>query len=632
MISQSGRISKSLCAGFSLMAILIAVCSFFLHRASADITLFELIDRANPTVLLDCHGNEWTRFALDKRKEIHIDLLPKHLIQAFLAAEDWHFYSHCGLSIRGIIRSLVTNLYHLRIKQGASTITQQLVRLLFFDHSKTLARKIKEQCMALLVELKFSKDQILQCYLNRVYFSCGIYGVEAAAQRFWSKSAAEVTIGEAAALAGIMRSPATYSPLLHIDATERRRNVVLGQMLHLGFITQQQYTEAVATPLTLAFHAESPTIAPHAREVVRRRAEKILGQSLYTGGYTIKTTLDLSMQANAEAAFLNHISQICKTINPAIDGGLLAIETHSGAIKALVGGKDFYVSKFNRALQARRQLGSVFKPLIFAVALQKGIHFYDVEIDEPMEFFDAHGQSWRPQNYDRRFNGPITLAYALSRSNNIAIIKTFLKIGADEVVKLAQNAGIEGPFHNYPSLALGSIDTTLKEAVGMFNVFANHGLYVEPYIIDRIKNAWGKVLYTHAPTSKTVLSSRISGQILKVLSLGLDRVRKHMPHALVESEIAGKTGTTNEHRTCWFLGSTPELTTGVCIGCDDNQPIGPNVYPIHTAFPIWASFYRQLNMHNKKFDYDPSLKEIYIHSKSGKPVAAEHPSALKIFI
>jgi penicillin-binding protein 1A len=621
-----------LIAVLCLLAVFAGAMGYLLYHTDIDFTALERYNPGKATVLLDCHGKEWARFALDKRKEIRIEDLPKHLIQAFLAAEDWDFYTHFGLSLKGIVRSFLVNVYHWRVKQGASTITQQLVRLLFFDHNRTLSRKLKEQFMALLVELRFSKDQILQAYLNHVYFSCGIYGVEAAAQRFWHKSASEVTLDEAAALAGIMRSPRTYSPLLHPDATERRRNVVLGQMLRLEFITQEEYNDATGTALYVK-PAQSRAVGLHAKEYVRRKLEQIVGDTLYTGGYLVQTTVDLEIQEKAEKIFSEHISQIRKKIHPEIDGGLLTIEVGTGKIRALLGGADFESSKFNRAFQARRQLGSVFKPLIFAAAMQQGMRFSDVFVDEPLEIIDAYGAAWRPQNYDLRFNGPITLAYALSRSNNIVSIKTFLQVGADAVIKLAEKCRLSGPFHRYASLSLGCVDTTLKEAVGMFNIFAHHGTYVEPYIIAWVKDAWGSRVYKHKPEEEPVLSPYISGQVLKVMGLGLDRVRALIPQKWLDSQAASKTGTTNDHRTCWFLGSTPELTTGVYVGCDDNRSMGVNIYPLHTAFPIWMGLHREITTSKKVFDFDSRLKEIEIDERTGKIVPqANKKSSIKILV
>lgn len=597
------------------------VISYITHNKCIDFSHLEQYNPGKATILLDHEGREWARFALDRRKLIPLEQMPKHLINAFLAAEDWDFYNHCGLSFRGIVRSLVVNLYNGRVMQGASTITQQLVRLLFFDQQRTFKRKIKEQLMSLLVEMQFSKDQILETYLNHVYFGCGIYGVEAAAQRFWNKSVLDVTVDEAAVLAAIMRSPGSYTPLLHPLATQRQRNVVLCKMKRLQFITEDQFNHATFQPLELIEYHQDP-FGLYARESIRQFLEDRFGDTFYTGGYIVKTTIDVAVQKKAEASFSHHIETMRKTINSAIDGALLTVAVGTGEIRALIGGYDYKTSKFNRALQAYRQLGSVFKTIIFASALQHGFTFADVECDEPITIVDAYGKEWQPKNYNRIFNGPITLAYALSHSNNIVVIKTFLKIGADPIVELAKKCGLPDPMHRYPSLSLGCVDVTLDQAVGMMNVFANNGLYVKPHMISWIKDQWGSKVYKHVAVRETVIEPHISGQVLKVLGIGLERVRAVIaPKKWIDSEAASKTGTTNDHRTCWFVGSTPELTTGVCIGCDDNRSMGDDVYPLHTAFPIWIGLHREVSTKKKKFSYERSLKEVLIDEKSGKRVS-----------
>jgi penicillin-binding protein 1A len=596
------------------------VISYVTHNKCIDFSHLEHYNPGKATILLDHEGREWARFALDRRKLIPLEQMPNHLIQAFLAAEDWDFYNHCGLSFRGIIRSMFVNICHGRVVQGASTITQQLVRLLFFDQKRTFKRKVKEQLMSLLVEMQFSKDQILETYLNHVYFGCGIYGVEAAAQRFWNKSVCDVTIDEAAVLAAIMRSPGSYTPLLHPLATQRQRNVVLGKMKKLQFITEDEFHDATFKPLELIEYQQDQ-FGLYARESIRQFLEELFGDALYTGGYIVKTTIDVELQKKAEVSFSHHIETIRKTINSAIDGALLTVAVGTGEIRALIGGYDYKTSKFNRALQAYRQLGSVFKTVIFASALQHGFSFADVECDEPITIVDAYGKEWQPKNYNRMFNGPITLAYALSHSNNIVVIKTFLKIGADPIVELAKKCRLPDPMHRYPSLSLGCIDVTLDQAVGMMNVFANNGVYVKPHMISWIKDQWGSKVYKHVAIREQVIEPHISGQVLKVLGIGLERVRAVIaPKKWIDSEAASKTGTTNDHRTCWFVGSTPELTTGVCIGCDDNRSMGDDVYPLHTAFPIWIGLHRELKTKKKRFSYDPSLKEVIIDEKSGKKV------------
>lgn len=598
-----------------------------------DFTALEHYNPGKPTILLDDAGNEWARFQHDRREPIRLNQMPQHLINAFIAAEDWNFFHHNGLSWKGIVRSICVNLYHGRKVQGASTITQQLVKLLFFDSSKTFSRKIKEQLFALLIEQQCTKEQILEAYLNTVCFGCGIYGVEAASQRFWGKKTQDISIDEAATLAAIVCSPNRYCPLLNPLSAEKRRNTILTKMYTLHFIDDDVYAYSCATPLTLQKYERNDN-ALHFKEMVRLFLEQLVGkQAVYNGGLIVQTTLDSSMQLVAEQAFKNQHIKLSGTLGKEIDGALMTIEKNSGQIKALIGGADFIASKWNRALQAQRQIGSTFKPLLYAAALQAGIFLTDTEVDEPFELMQ-NNTVWRPNNWDLKFHGPITLAYALSRSNNIVSVKTLLKIGAEPVIELAKKSHLKGPFHTYPSLALGCIDATLKEVVGMFNIFAHDGKYVEPHYVSWVKNQWGTKIFKQKASEEQVLSPHISGKIAKVLELGLERIRKFFPKdQWLEGQAISKTGTTNDSRTCWFVGSTPQYTTGVYIGFDDNRPMGKNVYPIHTAFPIWLELHRTIKSVQHNFSYDSSLREVIINERTGNMLCdARLPGAISIFV
>ncbi len=613
------------------VAVLAGAGFFFLANHSIDVSVLEQHGAGRPTIVLDDTGKEWMRFQLDRRDPVPLSMISDHLIQAFLAAEDWGFFEHAGISWRGILRSIAVNMYHGRRVQGASTITQQLIKLLFFNAKKTFSRKIKEQLYALIIEQQFSKQQILELYLNHVYFGCGIYGVEAAAQRFWKKSAAQVTIDEAAALACIIRSPGNYCPLLCPLSCERRRDVVLQAMHKRKVITKEQYDAAVATPVSLV-DEDAQLCGRHVKEMIRQELQELVGKNqLYTGGYVVQTTFNQNMQGQAERIFSDEILRIRKELRKPADGGLISFDVKTGEIKTMVGGANFRESQFNRALQARRQLGSGFKPIVYAAAIERGMSFADVEIDEPICVIQDQTE-WEPKNFNRQFNGPVTRAYALSRSNNIVTVKTLLDTGISNVIALAKRFHLQGPFAPYPSLALGCVDVTLKESAAMFNLFANDGVYVEPYSIAWIKDRWGTKMYNHKICKERVLSSCVVGKVAKVLELSLKRVRKWFEDRWIDSEAISKTGTTNESRTCWYLGSTPSLTTAVYVGCDDNQPLGKNVYPITTAFPIWLAFNRVVSSDEKKFSYDPPLQVITIHEKTGKRCRCDDPDAIEIFV
>lgn len=591
--------------------------TYVIQDKHIDFSVLEHYNPGRPTILLDDEGCEWTRFALDRREPIDFNQVPEHVKNAFVAAEDHYFWSHWGISLRGIFRSLLANCYHGKIVQGASTITQQLVKLLFFDARRTFGRKLKEQCYALLVERYFSKEHILQTYLNHVYFGCGIYGIEAAAQRFWSKHACDLTLDEAAMLAAVVKSPGQYCPLLYPLSAKKRRDIILLSMHKLGFIKQEEYEEAKNKPLNLVQESIEP-LAPHLKETIRVFLENLVGkENLYTGGLIVQTTLNKTIQAEAQKAFEKQITQLKETLLPDIDGALICMQTKTGEIKALVGGANFCQSQFNRALQAKRQFGSIFKTFVYAAAINQGMHFAQTAIDEPMSI-GQESSAWQPRNSTRKYEGQMTLARALSHSNNIITIKTLLAIGIDKVVDLAKKLRLSEEIAPYPSLALGCVDGTVKEAVGMFNIFANNGVYIEPHFLKWVKDSCGSKIWKKNVDTERILSSMVTSQVAKVLGIGMSRIKKQHPDDWINAQAIGKTGTTNECRTNWFCGATPNYTTVLYIGLDDNKSMGKHVYAARTVFPIWLDLYKNLPILKKSFTYDPSLKEVLIDSKTGQ--------------
>lgn len=608
---------------------LLGALFFLTQQAWIDFSVLENYNPGKASIVIDDTGAEWARFQIDRREPIQLKDMPNHLINAFLAAEDHDFFNHPGISWRGIARSVWVNISRFRKVQGASTITQQLVRLLFFDTQRTFQRKIKEQFLSLLVERQFTKEQILETYLNHIYFGCGIYGVQAACQRFWGKSVQNISIEQSALLAAIIRSPARYCPLLAPQESLRLRNVILHCMKTCKYITEQEYTTARAQPINLV--ASETGIALHAREMLRIQLEKLFGkQALYTHGLVIKTTLNKKTQHAAELTFSKHLKNIHETLSEHIDGALVAIDTHSGGIKAMIGGYNFYESQFNRVF-ARRQMGSILKPLVYAAALESGIPLTDTELDEPFTLV-INNQEWSPLNADKKFHGIMTLACALSRSNNIITIKTLLRVGAQHIINRAYDCHLQEPLLPYPSLALGCTDQSVFTAAGMFNIFAHQGIYVEPHLIEWVKDQWGKKIWKYKPVTNRVISWRTASQIGKVLTIGMERFKKQTPENFVTGEAMGKTGTTNDARSCWFVGATPSLTTALYIGRDDNQPLGSQVYAVRTVFPLWLEFNMLVGSAEKQFSYEPQLTEITVHEKTGEPVAPDDSHAITLLI
>lgn len=605
---------------------------FIAHTQWIDFSSLEHYNQGKPSRVLDDEGNEWARFSYDRRKPVVISQIPQHLIQAFIAAEDHAFFNHPGISWKGIVRSLLVNLYHGKIVQGASTITQQLTKLLFTDSRRTLVRKVKDQFFALLIEQQFTKEQILEMYLNHVCFGCGIYGVEAASQRFWSKSVKELSITEAALLAGIVKNPSNYCPLLYPLSAQKRRNIVLHSMKQQGFISSDEFERYRADSVTLHV-PQNGSCAPHVKEMIRIYLEEKVGKKLlYSGGLTIQTTLNMHMQQSAEKSFCEHVALLRESQLPNVDGGLITIEGKTGQIKALVGGFDFSQSQFNRVTQAKRQMGSIFKCIVYAAAVLKGFNFAQTEVDEPLEI-TQNGTLWRPRNHTRKFDGRMTLARALAHSNNIIAIKLLLSVGIDPIIELAKKFHISSDLPPYPSLSLGCVDSTLKEVVGVFNVFAQHGVYVEPHCIRWVKNEWGTKIITLKPHRETILNSRVSGQVAKVLAIGMERARRRLGgRNWIECDAIGKTGTNNDSRTCGFVGATPEYTTAVYLGNDDNSSLGKNAFAVTTAFPIWKNVHKSLPCVKKHFSYDSTLKEFIVHARTGEPCNSKDPEALTIFV
>jgi len=560
---------------------------FLTHHQWIDFSALEQYTHAHPTIILDDRGNEWARFQLERRDPVSFSSLPDHLVQAFLAAEDRNFFKHSGISVKGIIRSTLVNMYKRKIVQGASTITQQLVKLLFYSSQKTFKRKIQEQICALMIERHFTKEQILETYLNYVYFGNGIYGIQAASQCFWGKNVQELEVHESALLAAIVRSPNQYCPLIHQEQALQRRNIILRSMLACTYVTEESFHYFVHKPLGLI--EQESSLGLYAREMVRQFLENLVGKdTLYTNGFIVQSTLNKEKQWHAEAIFKEHIQKLRDQTSTYVDGALISLSPKTGAIKAVVGGYNFSESQFNR-VYAQRQLGSIIKPLLYAGALHAGINLNEIEIDEPFALSD-NNSLWKPQNFDKKFEGPMTLAHALLISNNIVAIKTLLRLGPEKLSVLLQKTHVASEVPAYPSLALGCVESSLINITGMFNIFNNKGTYVKPYLIEWVKDRWGTKIWKHTEESESIFSWTIIDQINEVLKKVCTRIRERLSCASMPCESFGKTGTTNDARTVHFAGCTPSLTTLVYIGRDDNKPLGENIFSSTTAFPLWNAY------------------------------------------
>ena len=593
---------------------------YLFEKEWVDFSSFENYSLGKPSIVLDEQGKQITKFALDKRKPITFDKLPNILIKAFLAAEDWNFFNHSGISLKGIARSFLINLYHGRIVQGASTITQQLARTIFLSQERTFWRKIQEVFITFQIERQLTKEQILELYLNNVYFGRGIYGVQAACKRFWNKSVLDISVDQAASLAAVAKSAYFYSPLNSPLTAKKRRNVVLYSMKKLNFITNGDYEKAITKNLDVKDHVEGNPVRLYIQEWIRIWAEKKWGRVfLYKKGLKIKTTIDLQKQALAEKVFCKKILQIRKKIDENLNGGMIVLEAKSVKIKAIIGGFDFHESQFNRAFQAVRQIGSTFKPFLYSSALKGGMSMKDVEVDEPIAMEMPGGEIWCPRNWHHRFEGSMTLVRALSLSNNIIAVKTLLKLGAKHVIDWAKKFGLKYELHPNPSLALGTTEATVEQVAASFNVFANYGTYIKPYLIEWVKDEWGTKIWENDLVKWKVLDSKTNSKMINALSQIMKRARIlfSKDKTWINCESIGKTGATNLASTTWFVGSTPELTTCIYLGRDDNKPIGKHISASRTTFPIWLDFNKAIDFKKKHFYLDPELKEVVIDWVTG---------------
>lgn len=567
-------------------------------------TRLDLTSAYQPPVVstvYDADGRPIGEFYHQRRVVVPLDRIPSHVIQAFLAAEDARFFKHRGVDGFAILRAFLSNLKRGGVREGGSTLTQQLVRAFFLTPERTLKRKIREAILAYRVERNHSKEEILYLYLNQVYFGHGNYGIEAASKDYFGKGVEDLGLAEAALLAGLPRSPSRYSPYRDFFSAVERQRYVLRRMYQESFITEAAYQDALQTPIRLSpAPLLNSQIAPHFVEHVRQTIGDQYGfDPLLQGGLHIYTTLDTSLQMAAQKAVREGLDEVRLRIKKKtgvaeqgkgdVEGALLALDPHTGSVLALVGGYDFSLSQYNRALQARRQPGSAFKPIIYSAALEKGLSELSVIRDGPLSFRMAPGKYWRPQNYQNRFFGPVTLRSALAHSLNSVAVRLVDRIGVERVIRQARKLGIESPLDKNLSLALGSSSVSLLEMVRAYAVFANGGQLVEPLFITKVTDRDGKVLEDNTTNLKQVLSPAIAyvvtDMLKNVIQSGTGRAAAKMGH-----HVAGKTGTTNEFRDAWFIGYSPELIAGVWIGYDDHRSLGDKEAGARTALPIWLSF------------------------------------------
>jgi len=507
--------------------------------------------------------------------------LPSYVPQAFIAIEDRRFYEHYGIDTYGIARALFANVVHLGVAQGASTITQQLAKNLFLTQERTISRKLQEMLLAFWLERKYSKTRILELYLNRVYFGAGAYGIEQAAQRYFGKPAPHLTLAEAALLAGLVKSPSRLAPTRNFNGAETRARMVLAQMQALHFINRNDARGALAHPPRVVAQASSGSIN-YVADWVLDALDDVLGH--VDENIVVRTTIDASLQTDAGQALEDELAQ--KGDKYKVHQGALVAMTPDGAVRALVGGRNYADSQFNRAVAARRQPGSAFKPFVYLTALERGLTPETVREDAPISI-----KGWKPENYGHEYHGPVTLAQALALSLNTVSVRLTMEVGPAAVVRTAHRFGIASHLEPNASIALGTSEVSLLELTGAYAPFANGGGAVAPYVITRISTAGGKLLYAHDDkVPGRIVDARYAGMMNAMLeqTLAIGTAR----HASLPGwTAAGKTGTSQDFRDAWFIGYTPHLVTGVWLGNDDGAPMR-HVTGGGIPVQIWSRFMR----------------------------------------
>lgn len=542
----------------------------------------------------------------EMRTSVSLRTLPKYVGQAFISVEDQRFYQHDGVDVVGVAAALKDALRgHAR---GASTITQQLVGNMHPDlidrSDRSISRKLREQSAAREMERHYTKEQILEAYLNDIDFGHGWYGIEAASRHYFGKEASRLTVAEAATLAALPKGPAIYDPIRHPERSRERRNLVLSLMADQGYITHEDADRAEQQALATAPDAGMPAAAPYVVDLVRHEAEQA-GVPVMNGGYRIVTTIDPDLERDATMALDSGLTRVearpgyrhqtfahrAKGSTDFLEGMVVAIDPQTGDVLAMVGGRDYATSPFNRAVNALRQPGSAFKPIVYASALRDSIPPNALIDDSALAIPMPNGTVYRPGNADGRFDGPLTMREALVRSRNPVAVQLGMRVGMDTVISLAKRLGIDSPIAPYPSSAIGASTVRPVDLVSAYTVFDNLGAVVDPRYVVRVDDRAGHQVWAPPPQApRFALDPRIAfivrDMMREVVARGTaTSVRKWVPDAI---PVAGKTGTTNDNTDVWFVGMTPDVVAGVWLGFDTPQSIVPGAAGGTLAAPVWG--------------------------------------------
>ncbi|MBC2711254.1 MAG: penicillin-binding protein 1A [Desulfosarcina sp.] len=575
---------------------------------------------------------------LEKRTPVPIDQIPTVLKSALIATEDRQFYTHSGIDLKGILRAVVKDIMAGQFVEGASTITQQLAKTLFLTQEKTITRKIREAILAIQLERRYTKDELLALYLNQIYFGSGAYGVESAARLFFGKPASQMDLAQCALIAGLPKAPSRYSPLVNPDLAERRRNLVLSIMRNQGLITESQHRLATGAPVLAASRATAPGSAPYFVQHIKPALEAAVGPSLlYKGGLTVHTTLSHRLQQTAEQAVENGLARLQQRMQSTQkqettpQGALVAIDIRTGGILAMVGGRNFSESAFDRAADARRQPGSAFKPIIYALAIARGFTQASLVLDAPVVFKGgSNNEDWQPENFSKRYQGEMTLRQALTHSKNIPAVRLVERLGPSAVVQFAHKLGIDSPLSPNLSIALGATNTTLLELTAAFSAFPNGGNHIPPFGVAEILDRDHAVLWHARPAIRPVMTETQAAIMVDMLQGVIEEGTGKQARRL-SLPVAGKTGTTNDFRDALFVGFSPAVAAGVWVGLDDFSPLGNMETGARAALPVWIDFIEATKpeLTTLYFDIPDNMRKILMDPVTGRTAEDGDNGAVK---
>jgi len=618
----------------SIMVFGVALYLYFAHGLPS----IETLKNYKPSTVTKFYSEDGEiigELFIERREVISLDRIPIHLIQAFISGEDARFFHHKGLDYIAILRALLKNIFSGEVVQGGSTITQQVVKSLLLSPEKSISRKVREAILAFKIEKYLSKDEILFLYLNQIYLGHGAYGVAVAAEDYFGKAVEELTLDESALLAGLPQAPSKNSPYNHPEQAKRRQAYVLHQMVEGGFISSGELMKAVHTPLNLR-SVPNPFIetVPYFVEYVRKYVEEKYGkEALYKNGLQVYTTIDTDFQRIAQETVEFGLKEIEKRqkyssagMPLTLEGSLICFDLETGFIKAMVSGRDYKKSQFNRAIQARRQTGSAFKPIVYASALDKGYTPASIIVDSPI-VFTWGDKKWKPKNFDGKYLGPTTLKNALTHSINVVTVKIAQNIGLDYIQEYAKKLGISSLLHNNLSMALGSSSISLYELTKTYAVFANQGNSFKPIFIKKILDRDGNLLEENLP----LFYPKEPSDEEHILPPQTAYLMTHLLESVVQNgtgwrakalgrPVAGKTGTTDQFLDAWFIGYTPELLTGVWVGFDDERTLGENETGARAASPIWVNFMSKILKDRpiKDFSIPEGIEFMRVDPKTGQ--------------